>query len=160
MGSILCPASNSFTTNVKFVSQWPVCVDQTLHLILIFCVTVNGQQCPILSPATFLCQLENGKVTKQLCHAICAASVPYSRHSSCTESGLQAAFAYDAREGLESLDVDTHARYQQLLTLSVLSLYETSMGNGIQAWYDLGRVYLPHIDVKAALVLTCSSDCD
>ncbi|KAI0006621.1 hypothetical protein F4779DRAFT_629733 [Xylariaceae sp. FL0662B] len=113
-------------------------VDQTWHLILIFCVTVNSQQCPVLAPTAFLHQLENGRVTRQLCHAMCAASISYSRHASCTEPAARIAFASDAREHLlSSQPVDSHATYQQLLTLSVLSLYETSQGNGAQAWYDL-----------------------
>lgn len=115
-----------------------VSVDQLLHLILIFCVTVNSQQCPILSPAAFFRQLESGHVTRQLCHAMCAASAPYSRHSSCRKLPLRHRFAEDAREGLASLGLhDKHSRYQQLLTLSILSLYESSRGNGLQAWYDL-----------------------
>lgn len=124
--------------NKKRISDRLVTVDQTLHLMLIFCATVNSQQCPVLSPAAFLSQLENGQVTRQLCHAMCAASIPYSRHASCTGPRMRIAFAEDAREESALLmPFDNHTRYQQLLTLSVLSLYETSQGNGIQAWYDL-----------------------
>lgn len=115
-----------------------VSVDQVLHLILIFCVTVNRQQCPIMSPAAFFRQLESGQATRQLCHAMCAASAPYSRHVSCKKLLLRHRLAEDAREGLASLGLtDKRSKYEQLLTLSVLSLYESSQGNGLQAWYDL-----------------------
>ncbi|KAH6643356.1 hypothetical protein BKA67DRAFT_587476 [Truncatella angustata] len=69
---------------------------------------------------------------------MCAASTSYSRHAFCTEPLVRIAFAEDAREGLALLSrVENCTNYQQLLILSVLSLYETSQGNGIQAWYDL-----------------------
>ncbi|KAH8902421.1 hypothetical protein BR93DRAFT_236705 [Coniochaeta sp. PMI_546] len=121
-------------------SESLVTVDQTLHLILIFCLTVNSQQCPVLSPSAVLLLLENGKITRHLCHAMCAASTRYSQHATSRGFTIGEAFAADAREALASpspnIDVE-NARFQQLLSLSVLSLHETSRGNGLQAWYDM-----------------------
>lgn len=93
-----------------------------------------------MSFAAFFRHLESGQVTRQLCHAMCAASAPYSKHVSCTKLPLRHRFAENAREGLASLGLkDKHSKYEQLLALSVLSLYESSQGNGLQAWYDLSK---------------------
>ncbi|KAI2625596.1 hypothetical protein GGR54DRAFT_637379 [Hypoxylon sp. NC1633] len=69
---------------------------------------------------------------------MCAASISYSRHSSCTGPPARIAYAGDARGCLtSSRSVYSNTTYQQMLALFVLSLYETSQGNGAQAWHDL-----------------------
>lgn len=111
-----------------------VTVEQVAHLLTIFCTTVNNQQCPVLSPAAFRHQLQAGRVTRHLCHAMCAAAVGLSRHARTQSQGalLGQAFAADAREEMGAAVGSKDA----VLTLSVLSMYETSQGNGLQAWYD------------------------
>lgn len=129
-----------------------VTVEQVAHLLTIFCTTVNNQQCPVLSPAAFRHQLQAGRVTRHLCHVMCAAAVGLSRHARTQSQGalLGQAFAADAREemgaavGSEGL-AENDARTQQLLTLSVLSMYETCQGNGLQAWYDSSMFSLPGV---------------
>lgn len=121
-------------------SDFVISVDQTVHLILAFCITANGQQCPVLSPSTFLEQLEAGNSTRHLCHAMCAVGLRYSRHKSTQATLLDEALVADAREELSmSQDTGECARFQRLLTVSVLSLCETYRGNGLQAWYDLSE---------------------
>lgn len=117
-----------------------ISVDQTVHLLLAFCITANGQQCPVLSPTTFLEQLEAGNSTRHLCHAMCAVGLRFSRHKSTQAASLDEALVADSREELAmSQDMGGCARFQRLLTVSVLSLYEIYQGNGLQAWYDLSE---------------------
>jgi hypothetical protein len=117
-----------------------ISIDQTLHLIIIFCTTVNSQQCPILIPSTFLHELKEGAVTRYLCHSMCAAALPFSRHALNNDSSLGVAFAADARECLAlSQPPNAHSKLQQLLSTTVLAAYESSQGNGLQAWSDLSK---------------------
>lgn len=124
-------------------SEVIVTVDETLHLALIFCATVNSQQCPIISPGEFLSRLGKGTVARCCLHAICASSVRFSWHSKCRAVQLADSFAADARGILASTYTGTNTtEFDRILTLSTLSMYEAYQGNGLQAWYDMSEYLL------------------
>lgn len=115
-------------------------MDLVIHLILVYCTTVNIQQIPVLSYKEFLKLLEVGDCSRSLCHAMCAISVKYSRHRLTKKAGSKLAerFAQDARQALSTslLSQDPLDRAQ---TLAVLSMYESAEGAGFQAWYDISK---------------------
>lgn len=120
-----------------------ISVDETMHLVLTFFATVSRQQCPLLPFCYFMSLLESGQATRHFCHAICAASVPFSRQSVRLIPFDGEAFASDARESLNSSHENTlQLKVQRILCLSVLSVYETYQGRGLQAWYDISEMSL------------------
>ncbi|KAH9229833.1 hypothetical protein K456DRAFT_1919513 [Colletotrichum gloeosporioides 23] len=109
-----------------------------MHLVLTFFATVNRQQCPLLPFCYFLSLLESGQATRHLCHAMCAASVPFSRQRVRSTPFDCEAFASDARERLNSGHENAlQLKVQRILSLGVLSVFETYQGRGLQAWYDI-----------------------
>ncbi|KAI5867536.1 hypothetical protein GGS23DRAFT_182091 [Durotheca rogersii] len=114
-------------------SQCEISVDLALHLIFIFCTTVNSQQNQIVSTADFLQRLDDGEVSRHLCHAMCAPAFRFTRHQEGT-AALACAVASEARQGLAGLETPD---FDKALTLALLSMYEIQEGNGLQAWQDI-----------------------
>ncbi|KAI1078996.1 hypothetical protein F5B20DRAFT_545785 [Whalleya microplaca] len=126
------------TDRYRVNGEFAVSTDQALHLVLVFFVTVNSQQCPVMSATAFLKGLESANVARHLCHSMCSVALRFSRHEASHVNKLDEGFAAEAREELASSEeTSEHARLQQILTLSVLSMYETYRGNGLQAWHDI-----------------------
>lgn len=126
-----------------------VSVEHILHLVLVFCTTVNSQQVPLLSSAAFFKALQVGNTRPYLCYAMASAAVRFSRHKLSRRAGLDEALAAQAREQMDdSEEPDEAAKFEQVLTLSVLSVYEECKGNGLQAWHDICEFMIAVPDVR------------
>ncbi len=114
-------------------------VDLALHLITVFCVSVNDQQSAIISVSRFLRTLLAGECSKSLCLAMCAASVKFSRNrllkTRCAKE-MAEIFANEARNELED---ELHDQFQidRVQCLAILAMFELNEGHNSQALYDL-----------------------
>lgn len=128
--------------------QWfsgnDVTIDLVWHLVNTYCVTVNEQYGAIVCVDNFIERLESKQCSRSLCCAMCAASLPYSRHQSLTPrrvTSLAEDFAVEAREAIV-LDMEQCRWLESLQSLCILALHEMANGDGHQACLDTSKFYI------------------